>query len=232
MGVVHAAQKRGIMAATAVKAKVERQYSLGEEIANSISHGVGALLSIAALVLLIVFACIHGGGTRVLAAVMMGVSLLLEFLFSTLYHALAHPGAKRVFRILDHSAIYLLIAGSYAPFALITLRERGGLQLAAIVWGIAVVGIVAECFLRERQPKWLSVAIYLALGWMVAFHMTDIVELLPPAAFGLLLAGGLCYTIGCAFYLAKQVPYMHFVWHLFVLAGAICITLSAMLFIV
>ena len=151
---------------------------------------------------------------------------------ATLYHAIQHPGAKRVFRIFDHCAIYLVIAGSYAPFALVTLDGRGGLRLAVIVWAIAIVGIVAECFLRERQPKWLSVLIYLALGWMVAFHMADIVELLPPAAFGLLLAGGLCYTLGCGFYLAKKVPYLHFVWHMFVLAGATCITLSALLFIV
>ena len=215
-----------------ISTKEVRQYSIGEEIANSVSHGVGALLAIAALVLLIVFSCIHGGGARLAAALMMGITLLLEFLFSTLYHAIQHPGAKRVFRIFDHCAIYLVIAGSYAPFALVTLDGRGGLRLAVIVWAIAIVGIVAECFLRERQPKWLSVLIYLALGWMVAFHMADIVELLPPAAFGLLLAGGLCYTLGCGFYLAKKVPYLHFVWHMFVLAGATCITLSALLFIV
>ncbi|SEH41534.1 MULTISPECIES: PAQR family membrane homeostasis protein TrhA [Atopobiaceae] len=220
------------MAQNAATLGSERRYSIGEEIANAVSHGVGALLSVAALVVMIVFACIHGGGTHLAAALLMGISLVLEFLFSTLYHALTHPGAKRVFRIFDHSAIYLLIAGSYAPFALITLAGRGGMGLAVLVWSVAAAGIVLECLLRERQPHWVSVAIYLALGWLVLFHIGDIVELLDPAAFGLLLAGGLCYTIGCAFYLAKKVPYLHFVWHLFVLAGATCITLSALIFII
>lgn len=213
--------------------RAPRQYGTGEEIANAVSHGVGALLSIAALVLLVVRAAMSGAGAaHVVPAVLMGVSLVLEFLFSTLYHALRPRAAKAVFRVLDHSAIYLLIAGSYAPFAFITLAGEGGFQLGVAVWVIAAVGIVAECFLRERQPKWVSALVYLAMGWLVIFHVADIVRLLPPAAFALLLAGGLCYTVGCVFYVIKRVPYFHFVWHLFVLAGAICITLSALLFVV
>ena len=212
--------------------KAKRRYTVGEEVANSVSHGVGALLSIAALVLLIVRAVSHGGGVRLAAALLMGIGLLVEYLFSTLYHAIAPEKAKRVFRVLDHCGIYLLIAGSYAPFAFITLAGEGGFQLGVAVWVIAAVGIVAECFLRERQPKWVSALVYLAMGWLVIFHVADIVRLLPPAAFALLLAGGLCYTVGCVFYVIKRVPYFHFVWHLFVLAGAICITLSALLFVV
>ena len=125
-----------------------RLYSLGEEIANSVSHGVGVLLGIAALVLLIVMAVSHGGGVRLAAAIIMGVSLIIEYLFSTLYHALAPEKAKAVFRVLDHCGIYLLIAGSYAPFSLVTLADRGGLMLCVAVWVVAVVGIVAECLLR------------------------------------------------------------------------------------
>lgn len=208
------------------------QYSTGEEIANSVSHGVGALLSIAALVLLIVRAVSHGGGVHLFAALLMGISLVLEFLFSTLYHALRPRKAKAVFRVFDHSAIYLLIAGSYAPFSFITLREHGGVTLGIAVMVTCAVGIVAECFLRERQPKWLSAAIYLALGWLVIFHIADIFRLLPTPAFALLLAGGLSYTVGCVFYVIKKVPYFHFIWHLFVLAGATCITLSALLYVV
>lgn len=212
--------------------KEGRQYSTGEEIANSVSHGIGVLLSIAALVLLTLRAMDHGGGTRLVAALLMGISLILEFLFSTLYHALVPKRAKSVFRVLDHSAIYLLIAGSNAPFELITLANRGGLQLTFLIWGIAIAGVIAEVLLKERQPHWLSALIYLAMGWFIVFRITDLYELLPPPAFMLLVAGGICYTIGVGFYVAKKVPYLHFIWHLWVLAGAICITLSALLYVV
>ena len=158
----------------------KRLYSLGEEIANSVSHGVGVLLGIAALVLLIVMAVSHGGGVRLAAAIIMGVSLVVEYLFSTLYHALAPEKAKAVFRVLDHCGIYLLIAGSYAPFSLVTLADRGGLVLCCAVWGVAVVGIVAECLLRERQPAWLTALIYVLMGWLVVFHIGDLWELLAP----------------------------------------------------
>lgn len=212
--------------------KEGRQYSTGEEIANSVSHGVGVLLSIAALVLLTLQAMDHGGGARLVAALLMGISLILEFLFSTLYHALVPKRAKSVFRVLDHSAIYLLIAGSNAPFELITLANRGGLQLTFLIWGIAIAGVIAEVLLKERQPHWLSALTYLAMGWFIVFRITDLYELLAPSAFMLLVAGGICYTIGVGFYVAKKVPYLHFIWHLWVLAGAICITLSALLYVV
>lgn len=212
--------------------KEGRQYSTGEEIANSVSHGVGVLLSIAALVLLILRAMDNGDGTHLVAALLMGISLILEFLFSTLYHALVPKRAKSVFRVLDHSAIYLLIAGSNAPFELITLADRGGLQLTFLIWGIAIAGVIVEVLLKERQPHWLSALIYLAMGWFIVFRITDLYELLPPPAFMLLVAGGICYTIGVGFYVAKKVPYLHFIWHLWVLAGAICITLSALLYVV
>ena len=207
-------------------------YSLGEEIANSVSHGVGVLLSIAALVLLIVVSVSHGGGVRLAAALLMGISLIIEYLFSTLYHALAPEKAKAVFRVLDHCGIYLLIAGSYAPFSLVTLADRGGLVLCCAVWAVAVVGIVAECLLRERQPAWLTALIYVLMGWLVFFHVGDLWELLAPPAFWLLLAGGLSYTVGAVFYAVKKVRYLHFVFHLFTLAGSVCITLAALLFVV
>ena len=154
--------------------KAKRRYTVGEEVANSVSHGVGALLSIAALVLLIVRAVSHGGGVRLAAALLMGIGLLVEYLFSTLYHAIAPEKAKRVFRVLDHCGIYLLIAGSYAPFALVALADRGGIALGIAVWAVAIVGIVAECFLREKQPKWLTALIYVILGWAVVFHIVDL----------------------------------------------------------
>ena len=208
-----------------------RRYSIGEEIANSVSHGVGAALSIAALVLLIVRAVSHGGGVRLAAALLMGIGLLVEYLFSTLYHAIAPEGAKRVFRVLDHCGIYLLIAGSYAPFALVALANDGGLVLGVAVWAIALVGIVAECFLRERQPKWLTALLYVLLGWAVVFKIPALWQVLPRPAFWLLFAGGVSYTVGALFYIPKKVPYLHFVFHLFTLAGSICITLSALIFV-
>ncbi|MBM6775105.1 PAQR family membrane homeostasis protein TrhA [Olsenella profusa] len=210
----------------------KRLYSLGEEIANSVSHGVGVLLAIAALVLLIVTAVSHGGGVRLAAALIMGISLIIEYLFSTLYHALAPEKAKAVFRVLDHCGIYLLIAGSYAPFSLVTLADRGGIPLCAAVWAVAVAGIVAECLLRERQPAWLTAIVYVIMGWLVIFRVGDLWELLAPPAFWLLLAGGLSYTVGAVLYAIKKVPYLHFVFHLFTLAGSVCITLSALLFVV
>jgi len=225
--------RKGVMTMTATAAaRKAPQYSVGEEIANAVSHGVGALLGIAALVLLIVAAAHHGGGVRVAAALFMGIPIILEYTFSCLYHALVPPRAKAVMRVLDHCFIYALIAGSYAPFALITLANDGGLTLFVVVWVLAIVGIVAECLLRERQAHWISALIYLAMGWAVAFKLPQIVELLPAPAFWLLLAGGLCYTAGVPFYIAKKVPYLHFVFHLLVVAGTVCITLSALLYVV
>ena len=184
--------------------QTQRSYSVGEEIANSVSHGVGALLSIAALVLLIVRAVSHGGGVRLAAALLMGIGLIVEYLFSTLYHA---------------------------PFALVALADYDGLRLGIVVWAIALMGIVAECLMRERQPKWLSALIYVLLGWAVIFRVGTLWQVLPSPAFWLLVAGGLSYTVGALFYLPKHVPYLHFVFHLFTLAGSVCITLSALLFV-
>lgn len=210
---------------------MKRQYTVGEEIANSVSHGVGTLLSIAGLVLLVVRAVSDGGGVRLGAAVVFGVTLILEYLFSTLYHAIVPEKAKRVLRILDHSAIYLLIAGSYTPFALVSLADFGGQRLFVVVWAIAAGGIVAETFLRERQPKWLSAAIYLVMGWIIVFRLAQLLAVLPAAAIWLLVAGGLCYSVSTAFYVAKNTRYMHFVFHLFVLAGSVCQFLAVLLFV-
>jgi hemolysin III len=208
-----------------------RQYTLGEEIANSISHGIGAGLSIAGLVLLIVFAAMHGGGLKLLSAIVFGVSLLLEYLFSTLYHAIQPPRAKRVLRVFDHCAIYILIAGTYTPYCLVTLWGQGGLPMCCVIWGVAIAGIVIEAFSRERQPKWVSALIYLAMGWAVVFKLPALIATLPEPGLWLLLAGGLSYTVGCLFYLLKKVPYMHMVWHLFVLGGSVCHFLSVLMFV-
>ncbi len=208
-----------------------RQYSIGEEVGNAISHGIGAGLAIAALVLLIVFAVVGGGGLKLCSAVMFGVSLLLEYLFSTLYHAIQPPRAKAVLRVFDHAAIYLLIAGTYAPFTLVTLAEAGGIWICVGVWAVALLGIALEVVARERQPKWVSVAVYLLMGWFIILRLPVLVALLPAGGLWLLLAGGIAYTVGVVFYLLKKIPFAHMVWHLFVLGGSVCHVLAVLLFV-
>lgn len=208
-----------------------RQYSIGEEVGNAISHGIGAGLAIAALVLLIVFSVHGGGGLKLCSALLFGISLLLEYLFSTLYHAIQPPRAKAVLRIFDHSAIYLLIAGTYAPFTLVTLQNDGGIALCVAVWVVALLGIGVEVVTKERQPKWVSALVYLAMGWCIAFKLGTLIALLPAGGLWLLVAGGLSYTVGIVFYLLKKVPFMHMVWHLFVLGGSVCHVLAVLLFV-
>ena len=208
-----------------------RQYSIGEEIGNAISHGIGAGLAIAALVLLIVFSVIGGGGLKLCSAVMFGVGLLLEYLFSTLYHAIQPPRAKVVLRVFDHSAIYVLIAGTYSPFLLVTLADHGGIPMCVAMWAVALLGIGVEVAARERQPKWVSALVYLVMGWVIVFRLPTLVGLLPAGGLWLLLAGGISYSVGVVFYLLKKVPFMHMVWHLFVLGGSICHFLAVLLFV-
>ncbi|MCL1847600.1 MAG: hemolysin III family protein [Coriobacteriia bacterium] len=208
-----------------------REYLLGEEIANSISHGVGALLAIAALVILIVVAVGHGGGIRLFAALVYGITMLLEYLMSTLYHALAVEKAKKVFKVLDHSFIYLFIAGTYTPFCLITLIDVGGLWLGGVVWGLALVGVACEAFWVFR-PRWLSAVLYLLLGWCVVWFLPTLIPLLSTACFWLFLSGGIAYTVGCIFYVLKKIPYMHSIFHAFILGGSICHFLAIVLFII
>ena len=208
-----------------------RPYTLGEEIANSVIHGIGVVLSIAALTMLLVFAGWAQNGWAIASAIVYGVSLVLEYTASTLYHAFPQPNVKHIFKILDHCGIYVLIAGSYTPFCLITLRGSGGLWMFAFIWTFAIVGISAEAFWPYR-PRWLSAAVYLAMGWAVVFTIRPLVAALAPAGVWLLLAGGLCYTLGTAFYVLKKVRYMHAIWHLWVLAGSICHFLAILLYVI
>lgn len=196
-------------------------YPLGEEIANAVTHGVGAALALAGLVVLVVLAVRHGGTRYIASAVVYGASMLLLYLSSTLYHSLPQPRAKHVFKFLDHAVIYVLIAGTYTPFTLITLRGPVGWTLFGVVWALAAAGIVLESVWIYR-PKWLSVPIYVAMGWLVLFAIKPVVASLPGVALGLLVAGGVMYTLGTVFYGLKRVPYMHMVWHLFVLVGSAC----------
>lgn len=209
-----------------------RPQSLGEEIANAVSHGAGALLAVAAIPVLLVDAVAGGSpAVEVFAVTVFGATALLMYLASTLYHALPAPGhalddlrgrAKRVFRVLDHSAIYLLIAGTYTPFALGPFREDWGWPMFALVWVLAGAGVALKCLARARHPV-LSTALYLAMGWLVVLAAEPLFTRLPGAGLAWLAAGGVTYTLGVVFFvLDDRVRYAHFAWHLFVLGGTAC----------
>ncbi|TLM65829.1 MAG: hemolysin III family protein [Actinobacteria bacterium] len=207
-----------------------RPYRLGEEIANSVTHGVGIAGAIAALVALTVFATRAHDGFKLAGAIVFGISLVVEYSASTLYHAL--PGrAKHVLKILDHAGIYVLIAGSYTPFTLVTIREHGGWWLFGAIWGFAVLGIAFEAFWTYR-PGWVSAVIYLGMGWAVIFTMKPLLAALAAAGLWLLVAGGVAYTAGTPFYVFKRVPYFHMVWHLWVIAGSALHVLAVLLYVV
>lgn len=220
------------MTATAKSEKPNvHEYRLGEEIANSITHGIGALLAIAAIPILVVKAVHDGGGVFLFAALVYTITMLVEYTMSTLYHAIAAEKAKRVFKVLDHSCIYLFIAGSYTPFCLITLAESGGMWLCIFVWVVALAGVACEAFWVFR-PRWVAAVLYLLLGWSVVWFIPPLVAALPSTGLWLLLAGGICYSAGCIFYVLKKIPYMHSIFHVWVLAGSILQFLAIALFVI
>jgi len=193
--------------------------SRGEEVANSLIHGLGAALATAGLAVLAVAARRHGTAATVVGCVVFGASLVLLFLASTLYHAVPPSRAKAALRVLDHSAIFLLIAGTYTPFTLVSLRGPWGWSLFGVVWGIAVAGIALRLTLG-RKPTALFVALYLAMGWCAVVVVKPLLAAVAPAGIALLAAGGLAYSGGVAFYLWRRLPYHHAIWHAFVLAGS------------
>ena len=207
-----------------------REYTIGEEIANATTHGVGALLAIAALVIAVVKSVTDGGGMLLLAALVYTIFMFLEYMASTLYHALTNERAKCVFKVLDHSFIYLFIAASYTPYCLITLADIGGWPLFFVIWGVALAGVAAEAFWVFR-PRWVNAVLYLLLGWAVVWFIPALYGLLPATGFWLLVAGGICYSVGCIFYVLKRVPYFHAVFHVFILAGTILQYFSILLFV-
>lgn len=194
-------------------------YSLAEEVANAVTHGIAALLSIAGLVVMIVAAASAGAGPVVITSVsIFGASMVILYTASTLYHAIPGPRAKRIFQILDHGAIYLLIAGSYTPFCLVTLEGAVGTILLSVVWSIAIAGMLLQPVLMKRAD-WLNCVLYLTLGWCVLAAAKPLFAALDPAGLWLLAGGGVAYSAGVVFYLWDRLPFNHAVWHLFVLAG-------------
>ena len=196
------------------------KYTLGEELINAISHGVGALCGIAALVLCIVKSCNPLDGFKLASSIVFGLSVTLLYLMSCLYHALKVNKAKRVFRVIDHCTIFLLIAGTYTPFTIVSLRDTSGWWIFGIIWAMAVLGVVLNAVSLKKFAK-LSVACYLIMGWMIVFSFNTLVEALAPAAITLLISGGVAYTIGAILYgIGAKKKYFHSVFHFFCLIGS------------
>lgn len=213
--------------------KINQFYTLGEEILNSVTHGLGAALAAAGTAILIVFSAWHHNIWAVVSCAVYGATLLILYTSSTLYHSFQSPRVKALFRIFDHCTIYLLIAGTYTPYTLVTLRQADpalGWSLFALVWAAAIVGIVLTAIDLERF-KIFSMICYFAMGWVIVFAVRPLIANLAPAGLWLLLAGGLAYTGGITFF-AIKVPYMHSIWHFFVLAGSILHFLSILLYVI
>lgn len=195
------------------------RYSTGEEIANSITHGLGIVLSIAGLAVMTAFASLFGSVWHIVSCSIYGATQILLYTASTLYHSIPLPRAKAVLRHLDHSAIFVFIAGTYTPFTLVNLRGVWGWTIFAIVWTVAMVGILLQGHLI-RQKAFITVLPYLAMGWIMIIGVKPMLTSVAPGGLTLLLAGGLAYMLGCIFYVWRRIPYHHAIWHVFVLAGS------------
>jgi len=194
-------------------------YTPREEFANALTHCVGCLVAVAALVHMINVAPLQLSAWQKTGVVVYGISLILMFLASTLYHAVSHPGAKQVLRRLDHCAIYLLIAGSFTPLLTIPIESRSANVVLIVVWSMAVVGVVFKAFFAGRY-KWVSVGSCLLMGWLSVLVIYQLYQALTAAGFALLVAGGLAYSVGVIFYVSKKIPFNHAIWHCFVFIGA------------
>lgn len=209
---------------------VEEQSLIREEIANSITHGIGLILSIAGLVALMVIATKNGSAWHVASCGVFGVTLVILYAASTLYHSFQTPRLKRILKILDHCAIYLLIAGTYTPFTLIHMRGGWGYTLFTVVWVLSIIGIVFTIFFAESF-KVIVVLSYVLLGWSAVVAIKPLLALVPGGAIMWLLAGGLFYTVGVLFYACNRIPYNHTIWHLFVMGGSICHYFAVMFYV-
>jgi len=202
-----------------------------EELVNSLTHGTGALLSAAGLGVLVVLACLHGTALHILSCGIYGATLVLLYTASTLYHAVRSPRLKHAFKIVDHSCIYLLIAGTYTPFTLVTLQGSWGWTLFGLIWVLAAAGIAFQIFFVYRF-KILATIAYILMGWLAVFAVQPLLDALPAGGFAWLLAGGIVYTVGALFYLVRRLPYNHAIWHLFVIGGSACHYVCVLLYVV
>ena len=207
------------------------RYSFGDELASSVIHGVGIVLSIAGLAMLVAFAALHGNALTVVACAVFGSSLVLLYTASTLYHSISVAAAKPALRALDHIAIYVLIAGTYTPFTLIALPGAWGWSLFVSVWVLALVGSALELGLLRRYHK-LAVLLYVGMGWIGMIAFKPLSEHLQNGGMLLLIGGGVAYTAGVPFYLWRRLPYHHALWHVFVLAGSVLHFLAVLLYVI
>ncbi|WP_312098175.1 hemolysin III family protein [Niallia sp.] len=196
-----------------------KDFSIKEEIANSITHGIGFLLSIPALVMLILNAAETANPWRIVSFSIFGATMIILYLCSTLLHSITHEKMKDFFEILDHSSIYLLIAGTYTPFVLVAIRGGLGWTLFGIVWGLAITGIVFKCYYVKKYIV-TSTILYVIMGWLIVMAIIPLYHAIGTTGFMLLIGGGLLYTVGSIFYVMQKIPYFHAIWHIFVLAGS------------
>lgn len=204
------------------------EYSVVEEIIHALTHGVGVLLSIAGLTWMLYVSIVAEDPWRVAASAVYGVSLVVLFLASTVYHSMYASRHREVFRLLDHCAIYLLIAGTYTPFLLVAMRSDTGWWLFGTIWALATAGIIKKLWFRHRYPK-IALASYLVMGWLVVVAAPQVAEAIGPSGMAWLLAGGISYSVGAVFYVLNRMPFNHAVWHVFVLAGGVCHFMSVAL---
>ena len=209
---------------------MKKLYTIGEEIFNSVTHGVGAAMSVAACVLMIIKAACTGDAMKTVCAAIFGASLIILYTMSTLYHALSAPTAKKVMQIFDHCTIFILIAGTYTPFTLITMGGALGWTVFGILWGVTAIGVVLNALSLKKFSK-LSMVLYILMGWCVVFCVKPVVTYLGLWGTLMLLAGGIFYTAGIIFYSRKK-KYMHSIWHIFVLFGSICHILCVMFWVI
>ena len=208
------------------------KYTLGEELVSAISHGIGCLLSIAALVLCVVFSAIHGNVYAVVSSTIYGSTSIILYCMSTLYHSFKVNNAKRVFRIIDHSCIFLLIAGTYTPYALVCLPKTLGWTIFGIEWGCAIIGIVLNSIDLKKYKK-ISMVLYLVMGWMIIFSFKSLLKSVDISGIYLMLTAGILYTVGAIFYgIGKKKKYMHSIFHMFVLAASILFFFSIFLYVI
>lgn len=201
-----------------------------EEIFNSVSHGVGLGLAIAGLVLLIVFAAMDNDAWKVVSFTIFGASLVVLYASSMLYHS-SKNRIKYIFNKLDHAAIYILIAGTYTPFMLVTLRGPWGWTIFGVIWALAIAGVIFKLWFFNPKFRTVSAILYLFMGWLVVIAIKPLIEALDNGGLYLLLAGGLCYSVGIIFYLIKRIPFGHGIWHLFVIGGSICHFFSVLFYV-
>ena len=197
------------------------QYSILEEVIHAITHGVGVLLSIGGLSWMLYLSIVAADPWRIVASSIYGATLIALFLSSTVYHSMYASRHRDIFKLLDHCAIYLLIAGTYTPFLLVAMRTDKGWWLFGTIWALATAGIIKKLWFRNRFPK-VALASYLAMGWLIVIAAPQMAAAIGPSGMAWLIAGGLCYSVGAIFYAVERIPFNHAVWHVFVLGGGIC----------